>query len=231
MGKPSLAAQLFFLFLPFVLIPSVLFCTYLWYGMPRVAELVSLGASAFFVVGKCIVLAPLIPIAGISDRITFSSWQIATMMAGLDTMAAFFMVYNIHLLNRLPYVGPKIKQIRKNCYYLQEANPWMKRFASAGIVIFVAFPLSITGSVSGSFLSMLLGHGRLYTVLLVWIGTLLGSFGMAVGVLYFRDTFEYYLSHPQVGYSLLIGILLFFAWTFWKLKKMIARQKKIEEQE
>ena len=227
-AKPTLWAQIVFLLLPFVLTPVILYLVKLALGKKEALELFSLGILSFFGFGKFIVFAPLIPMKGIDFKITYTPFGLATMVWYMDTMTAIFVAYNAHVLNKLYWIGPKFKQIRKDCYFLQQGNKWMKKIASLAVILFVCFPVAGTGAIGGAFLGIMLGLSRIYTVFLIWVGAIVGSFGMACGAIFFESKFKNFLENPVVFYSMLSILVLLLVLASLQIKKSIQKQKKLE---
>jgi len=59
--------------------------------------------------------------------------------------------------------------------FIMDAQPWIKRVAFFGLVLFVVFPTSTTGSIGGSIFGRLLGLSRWLTVGGVLVGSILGN--------------------------------------------------------
>jgi uncharacterized membrane protein len=237
LDKPPLAAQLVSLILPVVLAIAILLTIKMLWGAPKARELVYLSLASFFALGKFVIFAPLvhnvnftIPLLqqNINLVITYSAWEMGAMIVYMDTMVALIVIYNLHLLNKVPWIGPKLRDIRKDCYYLLKATPWMRKSASVAIVLFVFFPVAGTGAVSGGFLSNLLGFGRLYSVFLIFLGALLSAFVFGWSAVYTQDNLQKLLERPVISWTMLALVILAIVGSSWKLKRMIAKQKAIE---
>ncbi len=219
---PSLTVQLCCLFLPFVSTAVILLIFSLLWGKEKVGELAGLSVASFVGFGKFIVFLPL------SGKLNYSPWFLAGMVNYMDLMTAFIVTYNLHLLNKIPKIGPKLKDIRKDCYYLLQSSPWMRRVASTMVVLFVAFPVSGTGAIAGSFLALLLGLPRVLTVIMIGIGGFLGSYGMALGAILIGENLKGLIENWIVSSVLAAILIALIVWASWKMKKMIREQKEKE---
>lgn len=223
--RVEIAGFLFPIFLTVALLAAV----WLIAGKTKVVELLSLAFATFFVLGKFVVFVPLVPMDGIDFKITFSPWELATMVMYMDTMVAIMVMYSVRILEKLYWIGPILKRVRRDCYYLLQANKWVKNISSAFIPLFVAFPIAGTGALSGGLLSGLLGLSRIYSIVLIGIGAMLGSYGLAFGAVLWKAHLKDFLQNPAVSYISVSVLVLILAGFAWKLKNMIARQKALEE--
>lgn len=217
-----------FLF-PILLTLAILGAIWTVYGKTKVLELLSLSFVTFFALGKFVVFVPLIPMEGIDFKITSTPWELATMVIYMDTMVAVMVMYSVRILEKIYWIGPILKRVREDCYYLLRANKWVERSSAVFISLFVAFPVAGTGAFSGGLLSGLLGFSRIYSIFLIWIGAMLGSYGLALGAVLLKAQLKAFLENPVVSYAGISVLVLILLWFGWKLKRMIARQKALEE--
>lgn len=227
LSYPSTISQILSFVIPIGMTALILAFMHLWYGHTKVIELLSLAVVTFIALGKFVVFAPLIPLPDVNFTITFSIFQLAAMVAYMDTITGIVMRYNLFLFEKIPSVGPKLKAIRNDCFYLLKATPWMRKIASIGIIAFVAFPVAGTGAVAGSCLCYILGLKRIYSVMLICVGGLAGSYGMALGALYFQKNLKDFLENPLFSIAGLLCVITVLVWASWKMKRMIAEQKKM----
>ena len=103
---------------------------------------------------------------------------------------------------------------------LLNSQRWIKRVAFVGLVLFVVFPTSTTGSVGGSIFGRLLGMGRLLTVSGVLMGSLLGN-----GIMWaFAKQINQYVD-PQnvwikiVGIGILVALVVLVEIRYQRMKK------------
>jgi predicted tellurium resistance membrane protein TerC len=87
------------------------------------------------------------------------------------------------------------------------AHPWMRRATFIGLVIFVAVPLAMTGSVGGSILGRLLGMSRVGTFAGVIIGNLLGSALMYFGSGVLRNILKQDDPLLLIGGIIVVGLI------------------------
>ena len=198
------------------------------FGKSKALELLSLAFVTFFALGKFVVFVPLIPTQGVNFKIASTPWELATLVMYMDTMVAIMVMYSVHILERLYWVGPILKRVRADCRSLLRANRWVRNVSSVFIPLFVAFPVAGTGALSGGLLSGLLGFSRMYSIFLIWLGAALGSYGLALGAVLLKARLKDFIENPIVSYTS-IAILVFLLILFgWKMKKMIARQKALK---
>ncbi|MGR8933885.1 MAG: small multi-drug export protein [Gammaproteobacteria bacterium] len=194
-------------------------------GKAKALQLLSLAFATFFALGKLVVFIPLMPMAGSNFKITFTPWELATMVMYMDTMVAVMVMYSIRLLEKFYWIGPILKRIREDCFYLLQTDKRIKRISSVFIPLFVAFPIAGTGAVGGGIISGLLGFSRLYSIFLIWVGASLGAYGLAFGAVLLKVRLKEFIENPIVSYGGFAALVLIMAWFGWKLKRIIAQQK------
>lgn len=114
-----------------------------------------------------------------SDSIFFlkhlSALNLFVMLTYMDTMVAMFVAFHIGIIFRLPWIGPRIQGIISDSQFILRKQPWIRRTAFIGLVGFVIFPTSTTGSVGGSIFGRLLGMKRWRVVAAILVGSILGN--------------------------------------------------------
>ncbi len=135
--------------------------------------------------------------------ITLQPYEIFGLVTYMDFMTAIFVAFHMGILFRLPYIGEKIAMLVWDGKTLLNAHPWIKRMAFLGLVMFVIFPTSTTGSIGGSIFGRLLGMSRWLTVGGVLLGSLLGN-----GLMFaFAKQINQYVD-PQNIWIKVIGIVI-----------------------
>jgi uncharacterized membrane protein len=97
------------------------------------------------------------------------------MLTYLDVMVAMFVAFHMGVIFRIPWVGPRIEDIVSDGHFILRKQPWIRRAAFIGLICFVIFPTSTTGSVGGSIFGRLLGMKRWRVVTAILIGSILGN--------------------------------------------------------
>lgn len=177
------------------------------YGWEYPSKIVSHAILTFFVFGRFVViLGSTDPSATPSEAgydISMQSFELFTMVTYMDFMVALFVTFHMGVIFRLPFVGEKIATIVSDGKYIMESQPWIRRVAFFGLIAFVIFPTSTTGSIGGSIFGRLLGLGRFLTVTGVLIGSVLGN-----GLMYmFSHQINQYID-PNNWLLKLAGVLI-----------------------
>ncbi|MGH7200931.1 MAG: small multi-drug export protein [Planctomycetaceae bacterium] len=184
-------------------------------------KLVATAIATFFVFGRFVILGGSDSGAGDVDVAKFfTSGQLFAMVTYMDLMIASFVAFHIGILFRLPLLGPRIRELVADGQLILMQHRWIKRATFLGLVAFVTFPLSATGSVGGSIFGRLLGMGRFATSLGILLGSLLGNGIMYLG----SDLINRYLDkdHPVVkfgGIILILAIIVFLELRYRKMKR------------
>ena len=117
-------------------------------------ELWWLTLASYFYANKFIILRGAMPSAH------FGPWAIAALVVWLDLATVLFMIANLDLLYRMPYVGRKIRETHIAGRRLLHVHRWLGKVAVLGLAIFVGFPVFGTGSVGGTLFARLVGLDR-----------------------------------------------------------------------
>lgn len=207
---------------PLLAISAVVFF-WLSYGWASAVKLVSIAAFSFFVAGKFIILGG--GIEKLEQRDFYNSEQLLALVSAMDVMTVCFLVFHLGFVFRLPKMGPKLQMIADNGHMILDANPWMRRATFIGLVIFVAVPLAMTGSVGGSILGRLLGMTRTATFAGVMLGNVIGC-----GVMYFGSGLLRNILKKDNPWLLIGGIVVMAGVVYLLLRRYQASMKQIAEQ-
>ncbi len=163
---------------PVLITALILGCVYVIQGPEVVYSYFCAAATAFFLLGRFIILigqnepdpnAKFVFLEHLDARNLF------VMLTYLDTMVAMFVAFHMGIVFRIPWVGRRIRDIVSDGHFILEKQPWIRRTAFVGLVCFVIFPTSTTGSVGGSIFGRLLGMHRWRVVLAILAGSILGN--------------------------------------------------------
>ena len=164
---------------PFVTTALILSVLWLEFGGKYVSRLVGTASVVVFF-GKVTILA------GESDaaetvRRFFSREELLLLTVYVELFVATTMAFHTGVLFKLPYFGPKLRDVVRDGRALMKRHRWLKRMTFSGLVVFMALPIPATGSFSGSILGRLLGLSRAGTFLALLVGSLIGC-----GLMYFQ---------------------------------------------
>ena len=175
----------------------------------------------FFVFGRFIILGGYEGTGGgWMESVSLAPSQLFVLVTYMDFMVALFVTFHMGVLFRLPWAGPKIAGLVSDGKFLMDHYPWLKRLAFAGLVGFVIFPTSTTGSIGGSIFGRLLGLGRFFTVAGVLLGSIIGN-----GIMYlFAKEINKYIGPDSLwlklsGVVLLVLAVMLLEWRYRQFKK------------
>ena len=194
-------------------------------------KLIGHALMTFFVFGRLIILCGMESSDQETYRIALSPSVLFGLVTYLDFMVALFVTFHMGFLFRIPYIGPKVAMLVWDGKFLLNAQPWVKRIAFLGLVVFVIFPTSTTGSIGGSIFGRLLGLSRYMTVLGILFGSIIGN-----GIMYmFAKQINQYITPDNVwikvvGVLVLVGLfaLVEIRYRFIKRKYMTAAKSRAE---
>jgi uncharacterized membrane protein len=133
------------------------------------------AAASFFYLGKLVILSGALP----EQSFGMTALQLAVMVFLMDMWVAYCFAYNLHHVYRIPRVGPWLERLQRYCRFWLSRQPWMKRWAFTGVMLFVMFPLTGTGAPGGSILGRIVGLRAWTTLCAIALGSTLGCGLMA----------------------------------------------------
>lgn len=209
----------FTLFGPFVLTLIAAVTLWIYAGGDFTRKLIFSTALSLWVLGRFVILAgsegQMRDIGG-----ALTSEHLFLLVTWMDVMVALVLAFHIGFLFRIPFFGGRFSALVIDGHFVLDAHPWMRRATFLGMALFVAFPLTATGSVGGSILGRLLGMSRWATFYGIVIGSLIGN-----GVMYlFSESMARWMDkdHPLIrfgGLALILMIALILEHRYRYLKK------------
>lgn len=176
-GGLSPGVWVFSFFGPWIIGISILASFYLIEGLPGLKNLAIAIAGTFFILGRFVILfggdEPIQLPNGIEFQM--SSGELFVMLTTMDFLVAFFVAFHMDFLFKVPFLGPKLEGMVSDGRFILKHQPWIRNVAFVGLVLFVIFPSSTTGSIGGSIFGRLLGMKRARVVTAILIGSLLGN--------------------------------------------------------
>lgn len=197
-ANPYLVGSIKFV-LPLALIPAVFAALYLI--EPYEQSLIISGlVAAYFVppAGK----ETIIPLAVV---LGYPWWLITLVIFLLDVAVSLFVVWNFELALKIPIIGRLLESGMTIGRNYTESQPWLRRFSTIGLILFVFFPLQGTGAMNGSVLGRLLGLNNNRVFGCVCIGSLTSCLVFALGSDVLLDV---YRQDPTLAIGILITIIV-----------------------
>jgi uncharacterized membrane protein len=160
------------LVMPLVLLAVAIATLYVAGNLGRVS---AAAAASFFYLGKLVILSGALP----DESFGMTALQLAVMVFLMDMWVAYCFAYNLHHVYKIPRVGPWLERLQLYCRYWLSRQPWMKRWAFTGVMLFVMFPVTGTGAPGGSILGRIVGLRAGTTLFAIALGSTLGCGLMA----------------------------------------------------
>ena len=196
--NPYLAGPIKFV-LPLAIIPAVFGALYLI--EPYQQFLIISGLLALYFVppaGK----ESIIPIA---VTMGYPWWLVTIVIFLLDVAVALFVVWNFDLALKIPLIGRVLASGMTIARNYTENQPWLRRFSTIGLTLFVFFPLQGTGAMNGAILGRLLGLSKARVFGCVCAGSLTSSLIIALGADVLLDIYH---RDPVLGIGLLVAVVV-----------------------
>jgi len=214
------------LLMPFVLTAAILLLLGLWFGWDTPRNVISHALLTFFLLGRFVILV------GTEDankyQILMKPSELFAMVTYMDFVVATFVTFHMGILFRVPYLGPKLSMLVWDGKFIMDSQPWIKRMAFLGLITFVIFPTSTTGSIGGSIFGRILGLSRSLTVMGVLLGSILGNALMYV----FSKQINKYIGPENYwlkvsGIVLLVVVILLLEFRYRRVNQKYAAHEKI----
>ena len=135
---------------------------------------VSAAVGISFPIGKLII------VFGAAPNAPLSPYALAAIVFYMDILVAHVFAFNLHHVFRIPKVGPAVMRMQSLCRYVLSTRPWMRRWAATGVMLFVMFPITLTGAPAGSILGRIVGLGPWTTLIAIALGSLVGCSVLAL---------------------------------------------------
>lgn len=147
-------------------------------GWDVAGSYVAAAAAAFFMFGRFIILLGTDGVPAEDAQVFLKHLNprnLFFMLTWLDVMVAMFVAFHMSILFRIPWVGAKMEGLVEDANFIIKRQAWIKSAAFIGLVSFVIFPTSTTGSIGGSIFGRLLGMKRPTIILAILTGSILGN--------------------------------------------------------
>lgn len=164
-----------------------------------------------FLIISGLIVAYFVPPAGkesiipIAILMGYPWWLITLVIFLLDVAVSLFVVWNFDLALKIPFVGRLLESGMTVGRNYTEAQPWLRRFSTIGLILFVFFPLQGTGAMNGSILGRLLGLDKHRVFACVCTGSLASCLVIALGADVLLDIYQ---QNPTLGIGILIAIIV-----------------------
>ncbi|MDK2915765.1 MAG: hypothetical protein PWR25_322 [Euryarchaeota archaeon] len=197
-ANPYLVGSIKFV-LPLALIPAVFAALYLIEPYEQFLIISGLVAAYFVPPAGKETIIPLAVVLG------YPWWLITLVIFLLDVAVSLFVVWNFDLALKIPIIGRLLESGMTIGRNYTESQPWLRRFSTIGLILFVFFPLQGTGAMNGAILGRLLGLEKRRVFGCVCIGSIASCLIIALGADVLLDIYQ---QDPTLGIGILVGIVV-----------------------
>ncbi len=184
-----------------------------------------LGAGTTVIFGKAV-------IGDKAFEFSLGTWDLAFIVMFVNCASAWFYAYNVDLLQKLPKIGPALRRARRNATIMLKQRPWIRRWATVGVGLFVLTPLPGSGALGGAIVGSIIGVTRFATFVSVSMAGVVVSAGYALlaeELKQLLDTLEsYFPAWVRIGIAAVVVILM--AYLVTRLVKWLAAMDPTPEQ-
>lgn len=155
-----------YLFGPILLAGAIVGIIYLVYDLSTLNEVLIAGAVSLLGAGTTVVFGE----AALGDKVydlNLNTWHLAYVVMFVNAASTFFYTYNLDLLQKVPKIGPYMRQARMNSVAMLKRRPWIRRWAVVGIGLFVVTPLPGSGALGGALMGRIIGVSKKATFISV----------------------------------------------------------------
>ena len=184
-----------------------------------------LGAGTTVIFGKAV-------IGDKAFEFSLGTWDLAFIVMFVNCASSFFYAYNVDLLQKLPKIGPALRHARRNATVMLKQRPWIRRWATVGVGLFVLTPLPGSGALGGAIVGRIIGVTRFATFVSVSMAGIAVSAGYALlaeELKQLLDTLESYFP-AWVRISIAVVAVIVMAYLVTKLVKWLASMDPTPEQ-
>ncbi len=209
---------------PLLLTALAILGVYLFSGMIAVNRLIVATLATAMVFGRFVILfgqsseiapdsieASSMWFGSLQELANISSLELFGLVMYLDLIVAAFLAFHLGFIFKVPFIGPRVADLIGDSQTLLNSHPRIKRISFVGLVLFVMFPTSTTGSVGGSIFGRLMGLSRSTTFGAIAIGSLFGNglmYLLAGQVNKYVDKDDWWLKLIGVLFCLIIMVFL-----------------------
>ncbi|MDD1718422.1 MAG: small multi-drug export protein [Methanoregulaceae archaeon] len=97
-------------------------------------------------------------------------WLMVAALSMLDVLTGLFMLLNMGIARRLPYLGPWISRFIASGDEFMKKRPWLARWRVPGVALFVVLPFQGTGGVGATIVGVMMGLSPAEILLAIGIG-------------------------------------------------------------
>jgi hypothetical protein len=185
------------------------------------------GCSLFLPPGKILIfggllLAYFIPPSGKESVIPLGivfgiPWYLmAASVVVLDVLTGLFMILNLDIAFRIPYLGPWITRVLGGGKGFLAGKPWLSRWGLPGLAFFVMLPFQGTGGTGAPLVGWMLGLKPWEILLAIAIGSTVEALAFALGSELIWSLATTYLTY-QTAVILALAIIALLALTIYLL--------------
>ncbi len=196
-------------------------------GGDFVLKLIAKAAATFFGLGRFVILFGSDSGDPEAKAAIMTSRELFVMVTWMDLFAACLLIFHASFMFKVPRFGPAMLRLREDGEFILQSHRWMKRFTFIGLVLFVAFPIAVTGSVAGSLFGPLVGLSRGATLVGLVVGSVVGNALMLLGKQVVNRVPLFRSDNPLnlvAGIACVVAIILLLNWRYRRLKKRWAEQ-------
>jgi len=187
------------------------------------------GCSLFLPPGKVLIfggllLAYFIPPSGKESVIPLGiilgiPWYLmAVSVVVLDVLTGLFMILNLDIAFRIPYLGPWIAQVLASGKEILAGRPWLSRWGLPGLALFVMLPFQGTGGTGAPLVGWMMGLRPWEILLAIAIGATVEALVFALGSELIWSLATSYLTY-QAALILALAFIALLAFVLFLLGK------------
>ena len=211
--RPGRLLRAAFLAGPFLVRPACYAPITMARGADVAHEMLEAAGACVLGLGTSVILGPAVLNGAALAHL--STWDLVWLVVFLNAGTAFFYAFNLDLLERAPGIGPRLVRERHAAVATLALRPWIRRWATFGVGLFVLSPLPGSGTLGGSIVGRLIGLSRVRSFL---VSTLASA---AAAMIYgaFGDRLRAWANAHSLSTPVRVAgllVLLGIAWALWK---------------
>ena len=215
--RPPPLARAAYLLGPFVAIAAMGLAVHAIRGAEVAGEALQATVACATLLGTSVILGPAV-LDG-SAIAHLSTWDLVAIVIAVNAATSFLYAFNLDLLERVPWIGPRLVRERHAATASLALRPWIRRRATLGVFLFVLSPLPGSGTLGGTIVGRLVGLSRWHS----FVATLLAS-AVAAGIYgVFGDRLHAWANEHEISMPVRIAGLVGLFVVIWALYRWISR--------
>jgi uncharacterized membrane protein len=171
-------------------------------GARHAGEMAAAAVASFLGLGTTVIFGA--AVLGETAFVNLSTLDLAIVVLVLNTALTVVYVGAFDLLEKIPYLGPRLARGRAHALAVATERVWIRRWATAGVALFVISPLPGSGVLGGTLVGRVVGLTRKRTFISVAVANAIVCAVYALGA----DALEQWMQRSRMTVGQRVGVFV-----------------------